>query len=53
MKSGEGQVTINTPMKNIPHGHPRKVTHHTDRLWIMSQQIDKAIKRAKEQLYGT
>lgn len=43
--AGEGQVTINTPMWNVPHGHPRKIKHHTERLRKMNKKIYDCLDR--------
>lgn len=54
IKAGEGQVTINTPLSNVPHNHPRKMKHHTDRFKAMTRKIDGAIRRVLEgKPYGT
>ena len=45
-KAGEGQVTINTPLSNVPHNHPRKMQYHIDKFRLMSAQIGHCLDRA-------
>ena len=53
-KFGEGQVTINTPLNNVPHNHPRKMQHHIDRFKTMNDKIGKCLDRVvSNSHYGT